>query len=352
MSSSIFLLNASVRHAVFVQRFAGGRSREVLQSIDRVRKDAISKLQGKELTTYNRKRLKALIKDLTQTSKAVYSTLSDELKVQMKEFADYEAGFSKKMFDSATAVDFSLPSHSQLASGVFSTKMNAGVGKEKLTIEQALRAYGKVKTKRLIQTVKDGAVSGKTNQEIIKDINHTTRRIERNHASALVATITNHVSNSARASVYEANDDIIDGVKWVSTLDGSTTATCRSLDGQVFPVDSGPRPPAHWGCRSTTKPIVKKEFSVLKDVKTERPGVADGKVQDVKGTATYNSWLKKQSPEFQDEVLGETKGKLFRSGKYNMNSFVDKNYQELTLDELRRKDKLVFDSVIPQPASK
>ena len=53
-------------------------------------------------------------------------------------------------------------------------------------------------------------------------------------------------------------------------------------------------------------------------------------------TETYETWLRRQQPEFQDDVLGLTRGKLFREGGLLVDRFVDATIgRAFTLDELR-----------------
>lgn len=44
-------------------------------------------------------------------------------------------------------------------------------------------------------------------------------------------------------------------VLWVSVLDNRTSDICLNLDGSIFPIDEGPRPPAHFNCRSIVIPL-------------------------------------------------------------------------------------------------
>jgi hypothetical protein len=54
----------------------------------------------------------------------------------------------------------------------------------------------------------------------------------------------------------------------------------------------------------------------------------------VSAKRTYSGWLKDQSAEFQDQVLGKDRGKLFRSGKIKLDQFVDQNYNPVSLEQL------------------
>ena len=44
-------------------------------------------------------------------------------------------------------------------------------------------------------------------------------------------------------------------VLWVSVLDARTSDICINLDGSIFAIDEGPRPPAHFNCRSIVVPL-------------------------------------------------------------------------------------------------
>ena len=64
----------------------------------------------------------------------------------------------------------------------------------------------------------------------------------------------------------------------------------------------------------------------------------DGQVPEAE---TYQTWLKKKSAAFQDDVLGPTRGKLFREG-LSLDRFVDQSGKEYTLKQLRSKDSTMF----------
>jgi hypothetical protein len=111
----------------------------------------------------------------------------------------------------------------------------------------------------------------------------------------------------------------------------------------VFPVDSGPRPPAHPNCRSTTTPVIKSWKELGINLTEAPPGTRASMDGQVPATLTYNDWLKKQPQAFQDEVLGPTKAKLYRKGDLSLDRFIDKSGNEYTLDELRRREMGAFE---------
>lgn len=96
---------------------------------------------------------------------------------------------------------------------------------------------------------------------------------------------------------------------------GLIVKNCRARDGKVWPVDSGPRPPAHINCRSTTKVVL--------------IGVEPSPRE------TYAEWLKRQDAATQDDILGPARGKLFRSGKMTVDRFVDMKGKRIPLADLK-----------------
>lgn len=57
---------------------------------------------------------------------------------------------------------------------------------------------------------------------------------------------------------------------------------------------------------------------------------------------SYQVWLRRQSVEVQEEALGKTKAKLFREGNLSVDRFIDAKGNELTIDELRKKEMAAF----------
>ena len=339
-TTTTFLKNASARHAVFLNRFSGGQLKKLLPHLERIKKLVSDRLSRKDLKSENRARLQAVYKDLTEKIDVIYKDMKKELKQDMRDFAKYEAEFSKKMFEKASNAEFVLPSESIIKASVFRSGIE--LISDDVDIDGAIGHYGLKKRQQIMRTIKDGVVVGLTNQEITDNVDSLVSRLQRREAATLVSTIVNHVSTSARKTVIDENEDVVKGYRWVSTLDGDTTETCRALDGKFIELDDKTAPPLHWNCRSVLVPVVKDEYNVTDNIKTERPAVGSDGAEQVDSRTTYNSWLKKQPKEFQEEVLGQTKAKLFRDGGLQMKDFVDANYKPLTLEQLKRKQPMAF----------
>ena len=91
----------------------------------------------------------------------------------------------------------------------------------------------------------------------------------------------------------------------------------------------------------TFRPVLKswKELGIdLQELPTGTRASMDGQVP---ADLTYNKWLKGKPAAFQDDVLGPTRGKLFRAGM-PVDRFVNKAGDTLTLDDLRKRDAEFF----------
>lgn len=95
-------------------------------------------------------------------------------------------------------------------------------------------------------------------------------------AVTLARTIINGVANNARVETIKENADVIDGVKFLGTLDGKTCPYCASLDGYIWrgeEMGQARRPPIHPNCRCTLIPYVelKDDEGNIVEVDSERP---------------------------------------------------------------------------------
>lgn len=160
------------------------------------------------------------------------------------------------------------------------------------------------------------------------------------------------VSAMAAAAGIRVGDKVtLMGYRWVSILDSVTSQICRSLDGQVFAFNKGPLPPAHPNCRSSIVAEILGRW-LRRDSKgrftrrDERSATGANGVEKVDGKVTFYEWLKTQPEAFQNDALGVTRATLFRKGGLSAAAFarlnLDRNFQPMTLDEMRAAKPNVF----------
>ena len=204
-----------------------------------------------------------------------------------------------------------------------------------------------------VETIKSkirmGHYEGKTNQQLVKELIGSRANeykdgivdVTRRQAEAIIRTGVQQVANDARLEIAKQNSDIVIGEQIVATLDNRTSQVCRSLDGRVFKVGEGRRPPFHINCRST--------FILVLDPKYGGKGNTDKRAsyEGVTDNKSYYEWLKTQPKTFQDDALGKTRVALFRDGGLSADDFaklnVNNNYEPLTLKEMRSKDPIAFE---------
>ena len=342
MSSRQFLTDAATRHAVFLQRYAGGQSKIAIKELNRLRRNINARL-SQEPTAFQRSRLEAVLFDIEQLAAESFKDISRKTIRGSQLLAGNEAAFSVDLFNKASTVEigFTLPSDSALIAGLMDSSMAAPLGTG-ISIEDALAQFSTKKTWEITRTISDGVTLGETTPAISKKVGTLINTLQRRQLDSLVRTVTNHTSSVARNMVYDANTDLIDGYQWVATLDNRTTLICGSRDGEVYQVGAGPLPPAHWGCRSTTIPKIKSKFDVGSKSHGDRPSVGADGAEAVSSNVTYGGWLKKQPAAFVDEALGMEKSRLFRSGKLTIDKFVDPTGRVFTLAELERMNPIAF----------
>lgn len=343
-----------IRHMIFLERYKASEVKRIMKVLDtdiipdleiqiqkRIESISASPFRGSRTKLAQLESLKKMLKKLSDKMAVI---LKKELSRDLDEFAIKEAQWQIDSINDALNVELNMSLPAPVILAGLADK-NPFVG---FTLEEWFDTLSKAQQKNLTREIQRSIVEGepvaKTMQRIrgtralqyTDGVLQTTRR----QAEAIVRSSVNHVTNQARLKMFSLNKDIIAGLKWTATLDSRTTLICATLDGKIFPVDKGQRPPAHVNCRSTMTPILKsaKELG-LKNIPATTRASINGQVP---GETTYEQWLKKQPLSIQEDVLGKTKAKLFRDGGLALEKFSSANLKPLTLVELYKTEKSSF----------
>jgi SPP1 gp7 family putative phage head morphogenesis protein len=344
------LFDRAVSHQIGLQRYSTATVNKIIALLNRVDADIVRQIEKYDPTELGpsaaQKRLDKMLDAIRVLLRDSYSAAGRQLRKDLLELAEYEADFQLRLLADAMPFEWDTvsPSPSMLKAAVDSRPFQGAVLKEwvKGLEDGAFR--------RLRDSIRIGVTEGETIKQIVKRAVGTegfrykdgVTEVSRRSAETMVRTAVNHVATRAREDLYKANADLVKAVRWVSTLDSKTSAVCRGRDGQTYPPDKGPRPPAHPNCRSTTVPVLKslRELGLkVDDVPEGTRASMDGQVPQ---GMSYSDWLRTKSAAFQDDVLGPTKGKLFRKGELTLDRFIDTTGREYTLDELRKRDAEAF----------
>lgn len=188
----------------------------------------------------------------------------------------------------------------------------------------------------------------------------------KSNAEALGRTAVNKVTNEARLRTFESNDDVVKGIKQVSTLDNRTSVICVAYDGQTWSLPGyepippstlafNGGPPRHFNCRSTLVPVLKSWEELGIPLKDLSPGTRASMDGQVPADQTFDAFLKKKGKSFQDKLLGATRARLWRSGKITLQQMLDFKGNPLTPDQLtelakKRRARATAATIAAKPA--
>lgn len=344
------LRDRAIRHAIELGRYGAGLSQRIVSLLNSADADILDKLaariagieeRGFDIGPKTTARLQRLLSEVGALNSAIYDQVHNQLADELTDFAGAEAGFQKAAIDAALAVDLgsALPTPTRLRAIVEEAPMEGRL----LASWTEGMAQGRID--RISQAVRLGMTQGENTDAIVRRIRGTKAArytdgvldISRRSAQSIVRTSVNHISNQAAQHTWKANEHLVKGWQFVSTLDSRTTITCASLSGQVFPIGEGPIPPRHIRCRSITVAVTKsfRELGVDKDELP--PGTRATMDGQVAGDTTFTKWLTDKGPAMQDNILGATRAKLFRDGKLNLQDFIKADGTVLTLDQLKAR---------------
>jgi SPP1 gp7 family putative phage head morphogenesis protein len=334
MSTNDDIQDALTRHQIFVQRYARGREKEAARAIKAAIRKGLERL--KEIDQAGRAIAENNIQELNAYLIELGDEYADTFRNEIIEFGSYEVGVNQRVLEKAVNISLNSPAPAQLQQAIFTNIMSIEPAKG-YTVGGLLEQFGRKNANKVYTIAQEALLLGKSNRELTQDIMNIIPTQQRK-AETLARTITNHTSNVARNETMKENTDVVDAYKWVATLDSRTSLICGSRDGIVYELDdANPKPPAHFNCRSTISFVVNPEYDLGKRIKGTRPAKGDTKGR-VNADLNYGDWLRRQSPEFQERVLGAERAKLFREGGVKLDRFVDDQGNVLTLKELRDDD--------------
>lgn len=348
------LRDRAIQHQIYLTRYTTSVVRKMLALLNRADRDILRRLRSRNLpgarTPFQRERLEKLLASLREINSAAYASFNRQLRLDLRELTRYEATFLTNQINAAILVD--LEAVAPAVGTVYQAAMAQPM--QGRYLRDWFRQLSANKAQAVSDAIRLGVVEGETIDDIVRRLRGTRAAryrngimaIHRRHAEAITRTAVNHIVTKTRRETFNANSDIIKAYQYVATLDGRTTDICASLDGKVYATrEDAPTPPQHINCRSTIAPVVK-SWKELGFKKSELPPATRASMNgQVSAKETYQTWLKKQPARFQDEVLGKTKGRLFRQGGVTLDRFVDPTGRSYTLAELARREADAFAAI-------
>lgn len=345
--------NDFIKHQIYLNRYSSSLYKDALPELKKMRDEISAKLLATPSNTFDSARLEYLLRDLkiiidTTINGAINPKLFEDL-------ALYEQEFALKVLDGATPASVVISggiNAAVLLPEVMASTMQLQGVKGKQTIEDVIKTFSDAHYKDIESEIRRGIAEGLTTDEIVNKIKYLSDNRTKAQCEAVIRTLTNHIATTARSATFKQYEELFVGEKFRATLDSRTTIQCGVRDGGIWTFEGKPvnaiakanayrRPALHYNCRSILVPELKPEYDLNID------STRSSEFGQVSDKLTYSDWLKKQSPAFQDDVLGKARGKLFRDGTLTLDKFVDKKGAVLTLEELGVKEG-VAKVVIPK----
>lgn len=381
MNASDIVADRLITRGIYLERYKAGFNNRILAELEKLEGDLTRELvdlfgRGISAQSTRVKRLEGLLR---QTRHVIRRSYSETKKLSGKQLLGLAANEQKYVVDAineTAGIEIAdvILNYDQLKKLTDDTLIHGAKSADWWD-----RQGGDLE-KRFSDQMRQGVLRGENLDQLTARVRGTQARAfidgvmqtSRRQAEALVRTSVQAVANATRQESYSANAEIVSAIQWVSTLDSRTTHICMALSGKLWTTKEKkplghsleyPGATAHWNCRSTQVPVLKKwEDLIAKKDQAEvdeefrrqlrEQGFSDDEIANIKRSTrasmdgqvakdiTFDDWLKGKSPDFQDKMLGKGKGKLFRDGKISLTDLVDQRGRPLTLDEL---------SALPQP---
>lgn len=374
-------LDAMIRHQIGLLRLSGSIRNRILKLLDETERDVKAEIERRLSRSMSTRSQELTIKAIRAIRNDAWKKSAEVWREEMLELVREEPQFLATAMQTVAPVKLiaALPAVDSLRALIAHHPFEGRV------LRDWSRQVARADLRRIEQGIRIGIVQGETPQQIARRVVGTVQQrgkdglteISRRNATAITRTAVNSFSNAAKRLFYQANSDLFSEEIYVATLDSRTTPVCRSLDGKTFPIGKGPIPPLHWNCRSLrvasfdgeafglrpAKPVTQqqllREYSKRHSLGriTSRDALprghkgafytfSRGRIRELTGQVdarvTYQEWLGRQSRDFQDDVLGPTRGRLFRRGGLTLDKFVNRQGDEITLAQLARRDAAAF----------
>lgn len=345
MSINKDLLNADIKNQIDILRYESRLTKDVDSILKELEKDLIKKIKNGKLKSGRQKqRFNKLLNETTALIESQYVNINTFTYKENIELIRYQSDYFKNTLDKSVGFTFANKLTLDKAKKIAKSKLIMGSKSETWWKKQ-----GKKYNKRFEQQMKLGLLENETIGELTTRFRRNVSSIQRKQAKSLVRTSVIEFSNTSKMETYKANDDVIAGIQWLSTLDNRTTVICISLDGLIWdnnlkPVGHSTTYPgntAHWGCRSTQLAVTR-SFDNIRNPKLKEKILVNGKKVEFAGKPTphkkFETWLRERPVEEQNDILGMFKAEQWRKGNIkSLRDLTNQRSRPLTIKELRKK---------------
>jgi SPP1 gp7 family putative phage head morphogenesis protein len=350
MSINKNMLNADIKNQIDVLRFESGLIKKTDKLLNRLSKDIEKKMKNTRFGVNTQTKLKKYKNDIDNMISKTYVQLDDETNQEYQDLMSYQTDYYSDQLNKNVGVTFANEISSDKIERLANSHLIEG-SKSSTWWKGQENRYSTI----FNQQMKLGLAQNETIGQLTTRFRQNVANISSQKAKSLVRTSVIEFSNTAKMETYRANDDVVAGIQWLSTLDNRTTVICIGLDGLIWDLDlkpighseEYPGNTAHWGCRSTQLSVLK-DFDKIENNKLKGEIEKAGTKKEFTGKVTphksFETWLKEQPAKQQNEILGTFKAQQWRKGKIKkLRDLTNQKSRPLTIKELRKKYKIEKD---------
>jgi len=343
-----------VLHSILVQRYSSSVNQRLQALLARVDADLFARLQAALEDapgglTAQAEYLQSVLESVRAMNASAYLQLQSAMQADMLGLAGVEVAFNGKLYSGMAGT---MPLAAVGADAVYAAALARPF--QGRLLSEVFPELGEARMRRMRDTIRIGFVSGKTTADIVRELRGTKAKgyidgfvqLDRTHLDTVVHSALGHTAAVARDKFFEANSDAIGSQLWLSTIDSKVSHTCLVRSNLRYTTGEMPKPIGHsvpWGtgpgrihyrCRSTAIGLLKGQERAY--------GVRSSSDGQIDAGTSYEDWMRRQVDFTQDEILGATRGRLFRDGGLKLDRFSDDKGRWLSLDDLKKRDTAAF----------
>ena len=290
-------LDPFVRHQVYVEGYKNGETASVDATVDEISAVVLllaNKLGVNNLGELTKRQLQSFVTDVKTKVKDIFNAAADVTMNNIGQFLSADVSVTGQMLETTSGKSIGYGAINLPWSAVADTPIaNIGIEPNALVSATLAAILAEITAK-----IKAGYADSQDLRDFTRAIvgtaslNHKDGlaiKLRRRWATA-IQTIIQHVTSTV---AFRLQSLVSNTYTWCSILDSRTSEICRERNGQVYEYRNGPRPPAHWNCRSFTLPVT---------------------IVALEEMPTFYTWISRQPARIQDDVLGPTRGRELRKG--------------------------------------
>lgn len=325
----------AISHRVALLRYETGTTRTILAAYDAALSAVVKEaervakaIDAGTITDVRRlERLREVAGELSDGVRQLQTRIAGTLGDALDETASAEQAAMASMFRDVGAGFAQIPD-AQVAAAV--TQPIGGT----LYNQRLARDLAAAQTE-IQQAVAVGLARGSSMPDVARMLRLVPGIAEtyRNRMVAIARTEVQRVANTVALDTYLANEDVLNGVQYLATLDSRTCVVCAPRHDVVYSiadVRTGAkdfrRPPLHPRCRCFLAPVTKswEELGIARDPRRDGRPAED---------TSFGAWLRRQDAETQLEFFGGEKRRALWQGGVPLERFADRG-RALTIGEL------------------